>query len=196
LLVAALAAPASADVFKLFGEVHGGGMYGWGLAGAPKDSAFFQQSPHPTYGALIGGELFLFDALIEHQQYNNGSRLTTWTQFGIGLHQVFDTGNEQERKAGQGGYVEFGVNLWFCVGTGQQVMPPLDNAQVSDKGFLAEGRLGFGKHLDEHFDVGLIVPVSYGFCFKSGVGANDTNNQYRGAELEALLALRAKIALF
>ncbi len=196
--VTALAAPASADILKLFGEVHGGGMFGWGLAGDQKDTAFFKDSPHATYGALIGGEFLLFDALIEHHQYTDGSRLTTWTQFGVGIHQVFDTGTEQEKKAGQGGYVEFAGNLWFGVGTGQQVMPPLDNAQLSDKGFLVEGRIGFGKHLSSNFDFGVIVPVSYGFFFKSGngAGANNTSNQYRGAEVEGLLALRAKISLF
>ena len=198
LLVATLAAPASADIFKVFGEVHGGGMYGWGLAGDQKDSAFFQQAPHATYGALIGAEFLVFDALIQHHQYTDGSRLTTWTQFGLGLHQVMDTGTEQERKAGEGGYFEFGAALWFGVGTGQQVMPPLDNAQLSDKAFLIEGRLGFGKHLSSNFDLGVIVPVSYGFFFKSGngAGANNTSNQYRGAEVEALLALRAKVSLF
>jgi hypothetical protein len=197
MFAAALASPASADVLKLFGEVHGGGMDGWGVSGDQKNSAFFQASPHVTYGALVGVEVLLFDALIEHHQYTDGSRLTTWTQFGIGIHQVFDTGSDQDRKAGKGSYVEFGANLWFGLGTGQQVVPPLDNAQITDKGFLAEARLGFGKHLSSNFDLGLIVPVSYGFFFKSGngAGANNTSNQYRGAEVEGLLALRAKISL-
>lgn len=197
-VVAALAAPASADVFSLFAEAHGGGMYGWGLSGDQKDAAFFKQSPHAAYGALIGAQFLFFDALIQHHQYTDGSRITTWTQFGLGLHNTLDLGSEQERKAGQGSYLELGATLWFGLGTGQQVMPPLDNAQLTDKGFLLEGRLGVGKHLNGNFDLGVIIPVSYGFFFKSGngIGANDTSNQYRGIEAEALLALRVKVGLF
>ncbi|HSN29684.1 MAG TPA: hypothetical protein VLT45_25530, partial [Kofleriaceae bacterium] len=88
--------------------------------------------------------------------------------------------------------------LWFGLGTGAQVMPPLDNAQITDKAFIGEGRLGFGRHLDKVFDLGVVVPVSYGYFFKSGNGAaaNDLSTHYRGFEAEVLLALRANIRLF
>jgi len=39
-------------------------------------------------------------------------------------------------------YAEFSAAAWFGVGTGQQAMLPLDNAQLSDKAFLTEGRFG------------------------------------------------------
>lgn len=195
LLVPALA---SADTFKLFGEIHGGGMYGQGLAGDQKDSAFFQQSPHGVYGAEIGAELLFLDAWIQHHQYTDGSRLTTWTQFGLGVHTLSEMGTPEDRKAHSNGYLEFSAGLFFGIGTGQQVVPPLDNAQISDKGFLLEGRFGFGKHLSSIFDLGVEIPVSYGFFFKNGNGANanNTSNQYRGIEGEVLLALRANINIF
>jgi hypothetical protein len=188
---------ASADTFKLFGELHGGGMYGKGVSGDQKDSAFFAQSPHGTYGAEIGAEILFFDGWIQHHQYTDGSRLTTWTQFGLGIHNLTDLGSAEERKAHQGSYFELSGGAWFGVGTGQQVMPPLDNAQVSDKAFLVEGRLGLGKHLSDVFDLGLEVPVSYGFFFKNGAGssANNTTDQYRGLQGEVLVALRANIKL-
>lgn len=198
LFLAALApSAASADVFKLFGEIHGGGMYGKGLAGDQKDSAFFARSPHGTYGALIGAEVFLFDAWIQHHQYTDGTNLTTWTQFGAGIHSTLDLGDEKQRKEGKGGYLEFGAGLWFGIGTGAQVTPPLDNAQLTDKAFMLEGRFGGGTHLSKIFDFGVVVPVSYGYFFKSGNGAtaNNMSNQYRGIEVEALLALRANIRL-
>jgi len=196
-LVLAVPATASADIFKLFGEVQGGGLYGQGTTGAQKDSAFFAQSPHGMYGAELGAELFFFDAWIQHHQYTDGSRLTTWTQFGLGVHTTFDTGDDQQKKQHKGGYIEFGGGLWYGLGTGQQVMPPLDNAQISDKAFLLEGRLGFGTHLSSVFDLGIEVPVSYGFFFKSGngAGANNTSNQYRGFEVEGLVALRMNLRL-
>ena len=200
-LAALVAAPrsASADVFKLFGEVQGGGMYGTGTAGDQKDAAFFAHSPHGTFGALVGAEFLFFDGWIQHHQYFiGGDRLTTWTQFGLGVHYVYDTGDEVERKAHKGGYFEMGTGLWFGVGTGRQVVPPLDNSQLSDKAFLLEGRVGFGKHLSHVFDFGVSVPVSYGYFFKTGNGAsaNNLSTHYRGAQVEALLVLRINLNLF
>jgi hypothetical protein len=200
IFVVALAAPttASADVFKLSGEVHAGGMYGTGVAGTRKDDAFFAKSPNALYGFQIGAEFLFFDAWIQHHQYTDGSRLTTWTQFGLGIHNVMDLGDEKQRKAGKGGYLEFGGGLFFGIGTGQQVVTPLDNAQLSDKGFTLEARLGFGTHLNKNFDLGLAIPVSYGYFFKTGNGltANDTDTNYRSIQAEGLLVLRGKVALF
>ena len=192
-----VATPASADILRLFAEGHGGGMYGQGTSGDQKDSAFFKNSPHGTYGALIGAQILLFEGMIQHHQYTDLHRITTWTQFGVGIHTTLDTGNEKERKEGKGGYAEFSAAAWFGIGTGQQAMLPLDNAQLSDKAFLAEGRFGFGTHADEHFDFGVTVPVSYGWFFKSGngAGANNVSNQYRGFAVEALLLLRLHLSL-
>jgi hypothetical protein len=187
-------ATASADVFKLYGEVQGGGLYGKGIAGDHKaDSAF--AGGRGAYGALIGAEFLIFDVHIQHRQYINGDGLTTWTNFSGGLNFGFDTGSAQEKKDHKGSYVALGVGLAFGIGTGQQVMPPLDNAQVTDKGFLLEGKFGFGKHLNKVFDIGLSAPVSFGYLFKSGNGAtaNDTSNQYQSVQAELLLVLRANI---
>lgn len=197
--VLAAAAPASADVLKLFAEAHGGGVAGTATTGAPviKDSAFFSKAPHLGYGALIGAELLFLDAWIQHHQFTDGSRVATWTQFGVGVHGTIDMGDAKQQKAHQGGYFEFGVGGWFGLGTGQQVTPPLDNAQITDKAFLLEGRLGAGKHLSSVFDFGVSVPVSWGYFFKNGNGAavNDVSTHYRSVQGEALLVLRANIRL-
>jgi hypothetical protein len=189
---------ASADTFKLFGEVQGGGMYGQGTSGAEASKSFFANAPHGTFGAEVGAELLFLDAWIQHHQYTDGSGIGgTWTQFGLGAHGTIDTGDATERKQHKGSYFEFGGGLWYGIGTGQQVVLPLDNAQLSDKAFLLEGRLGIGMHLNSVFDVGLEVPVSYGFFFKTGngAGANDTATQYRGWQAEGLLALRMNLRL-
>ena len=48
------------------------------------------------------------------------------------------------------------------------------------------------------FDIGVEVPVSYGYFLKSGNGAsaNDLSTHYRGIEAQALLTLRANLRLF
>ena len=197
--VLGLAAPASADVLKLFVEADGGGAYGKGTSGDPviKDSAFFAKAPHLVYGALVGAEFLCLDAWIQHHQLTDGSRIATWTQFGAGVHGTIDLGDVKQQKAHEGGFVEFGVGAWFGLGTGQQVMPPLDNAQITDKAFLVEARLGGGKHINKVFDFGVVVPVSWGYFFKNGNGAaaNDRSTHYQGIQGEALLFLRGNIRL-
>jgi hypothetical protein len=199
LAAVAVATPASADVLKLFGEVHGGGAFGTGTAGdqAVKDSAFFAKAPHLTYGALVGAEFLFLDGLIEHHQFTDGSRIATWTQFGLALHGTVDLGDAKQQKAHEGGYFEFSFGGWFGLGTGQQVMPPLDNAQITDKALLVEGRLGGGTHLNSVFDLGVTVPVSWGYFFKNGNGAavNDVSTHYQSVQASALLVLRANIRL-
>jgi hypothetical protein len=195
-VLAALAVPAtaSAEVFKLYGEAQGGGLYGKGIAGDHKaDSAF--QGGRGAYGVALGGQFLIFDVNVRHNQFINGDGLTTWTQFTGGLNFGFDTGSEKEKKENKGGYVAFGIGLAFGVGTGAQVDPPLDASEVTDKGFLLESKLNVGKHLNKVFDIGIQVPVSYGYIFKSGNGAtaNMTENQYQTVQGELLLILRANI---
>jgi hypothetical protein len=195
--LAAHTAPASADVLKLFLQADGGGAFGGGTRGDLKDSAFFAKAPHLDYGVQIGAEFLFLDAWIQHHQLTDGSRIATWTQFGAGLHGLVDLGSAQQQKVHEGGFFEFAVGAWFGLGTGQQVMPPLDNAQITDKAFLIEGRLGAGKHLSSVFDIGVAVPVSWGYFFKNGNGAavNDTSTHYQGVQGEALVFLRANIRL-
>jgi hypothetical protein len=185
-----VAAPtASADVFKLNAEVDGGGQAGKGVGGTQQDNSFFAKSPTLAYGAQIGAELFgLLDAWVQHHQYIGSGQLTTWTQFGAGLHFQAQLGTDVEQKAHTNLFFDGSVGFWFGFGTGAQVMPPLDNAQITDKGFLADVRLGVGKHVNSIVDVGVEVPVSYGYFFKNGNGiaANDTNNHYQGVQGEVL----------
>jgi len=198
-LAIAIPASASADVLKLFVEADGGGAYGTGTAGDPviKDSAFFAKAPHLDYGVLVGAELVFLDAWIQHHQLTDGSRIATWTQVGAGVHFLIDLGDAKQQKARQGGFFELGLGGWFGLGTGQQVTPPLDNAQITDKAVLVEGRAGLGTHLSSVFDVGVSVPVSWGYFFKNGNGAtiNDVSTHYQGVQGEALVFLRANIRL-
>ena len=196
-VIASVAAPltASADVFKLYGELGGGGAYGKGLAGDHQDDAFSATSRGGAYGVLVGARFLILDANIYHRQYLNGDETETWTQFNAGLGFGFDTGSDEQKKAGKGGYFEMGATLGFGLGTGAQVDPPLDNSEVTDKGFVLQGKIGFGKHLSNIFDIGVTVPVSYAYLFKSGNGAtaNNTENQYQQVQIEALLVLRANL---
>ncbi len=204
LAISAARAEADPEFLVLYAGVDGGAMFGKGTGGDQKDAAFFANAPHATYGAIVGARVLFLGAAIEHHQYvgdkkingeSNGSGLATWTQISAGLDLNVGLGSEKEKKAGKGGFVHLGATAGFGVGTGQQVDPPLSNDEVTDKGFLLTGTLGFGKHLNKLLDVGISVPVTWGYYFKNGVAANDVSNHYQGIHVEGLVYVRLNLKL-
>ncbi len=205
-LVSSAPVPAEANVFKLYAEAHGGGMYGKGTGGdlvnntaSDYDEAFFENAGPAAYGVAVGARFLVLAVEIQHHQYVGGGDLSTWTQFGAGLQVEAGVGSPSvaDKKAGKGAYVQFGAMVFFGVGTGQQVTPPLSNDELTDKGFLLQGSLGFGKHLNKALDIGISVPVSYGYFFKSGgdAVANNVSTHYQSVQLEALLVIRGSFKL-
>ena len=203
-LVLAAATPAAADVFSMRAEIHAGGAGGAGVAGGAKDKAFSEGARGAAYGALLGGELLFVDAWIEHHQYNDGSLVGTWTQFMAGFDVDIALGKKpplpgaKDKKAAPAkGFVELGLAVGYGIGTGQQVELPLDNAELTDKGFLLEGRVAAGWHLNRVISLGVALPVSYGYMFKSGPGvvANNDENQYQAVQAALLLNLRFRLKL-
>jgi hypothetical protein len=196
-IVLTAAAPASADILKLYGEVHGGGMGGKGIAGDQQDEAFFANAPHPMYGLEVAARLLIVEAHIRHHQYRGDGQLATWTQFSVGTGVSIDLGDEQQQKDHTSMYAEFNSTVGFGLGTGRQVDPPLSNDEITDKGFIGEGRFGIGKHLNKYLDLGVAVAASYGYFFKNGVNdsANDVSSQYRSFQVEGLGYLRVSLKL-
>jgi len=208
LLVAATAAAlayhptaARGDVASLRAELHGGVAGGLGVGGASKDDAFHAGIPPATYGALVGIELLFADVFLEHHQFTNGDRLATWTQLEAGFDVDLELGvppqiPNEPRKPGKG-YLELGLYAGFGVGTGQQVDPPLDNSEVTDKGLFLEGRASVGWRLGPLFRVGLTIPISGGYFVKSGPGvaANDLNEHYQSIQAAAMITLRANLKI-
>ena len=206
IVVSSAPAPAEANVFTLYAEAHGGGMYGKGTGGDLVDNsqnmydeAFFENAGPALYGVAVGARFLVLAVEIQHHQFVGGGDLSTWTQFGAGLQVEVGVGKESvaDKKAGKGAYVQFGTMLFFGVGTGQQVTPPLSNDELTDKGFLLQGSIGFGKHLNKALDIGISIPVSYGYFFKSGgpAVANDVSTHYQSAQAEALLVIRGSFKL-
>jgi hypothetical protein len=204
LLLAALAvAPAAhADVLSLRAEALGGGMGGIGITGeqATRDAAFFAERAGPGYGALVGAEVFYVDAWVSHLQFPRGATVGTWTTFGLGIdldHVLRKPAPVKKGVVGVGkqtGYLEAGVSVTYCVGTGQQVEPPLDASELSDRGFALDLRFGAGFTLAGGLSLGVALPISGGYFFKQGF-ANDESTHYTSVQAGLLLVARGKLTL-
>ncbi len=189
LLLLATAAEAKADLFTVSAQIDGGGAFGKGIGGDQKSTAFYQTAPRGVYGLKLNAEVLFIDAWIAHHQFTNGSRLATWSEIGVGIDTELPLG---DNKKGLGGYLLLGVGATFGVGTGQQVQLPLDNGELSDKGFALVGKLGGGSHVTKLVDIGVEIPITAGYYFKSGAGAaaNNLSTHYQAAGVQALLFLR------
>lgn len=197
---------ARADVLSGYAQIQGGGASGVGLAGELKDDAFHSNAEGLAYGALVGVEVLFLDVWVEHNQYLSGSKLEgTWTQFMTGLDIEFDLGKKQDAeilpktKRVKGGYSqyygEFGIGLGFGVGTGQQVDPPLDNSELTDRGFIIQAQIGGGVRLHRTFSIGLSLPMQVGYMFKTDAPANDIDTNYGSMQAAVLLNARFKLQI-
>lgn len=200
----------SADVLSMRLEAHTGPAGGEGVSGDRKDEAFHAGASGLSYGAIVGLEVLWIDVWVEHNQYQDSDGLAgTWTQFMTGLDYRFDLGEKTRggshdadgKLTGDDRYsplfAELGVGVGFGVGTGQQIDPPLDNSEVSDKGFLLQGHVALGYRLSRLISLGLVVPVQGAFMFKNddGSAANDLSTQYRSLQYAALLNFRVNLQI-
>jgi len=208
--VAALAlgaGPARADVLSFYAHASGGVATGKGLEGDREEDAFHRGARGPTYGARVGVEIVFLDVWVEHMQFLEGGEVDgTFTTLMTGIDVNVGVGgtkggsrNDVGEEVGgySAGYVELGTGLGVGFGTGQQVEPPLDNSELTDKGVLVEGRASAGVHLSRSWSLGLTVPVQAAYMIKSGAGAtaNDLGTHYSEVSAAALVTLRLDLGL-
>lgn len=200
---------ATAGILDLKVQLQAGGAGGVGAGGAQQDNAFHAGAQGASYGFIVGAEFLLIDGWVEHNQYVGADGLHgTWTQFMTGIDFNVDLGGKNRgatldtngKSKGDGyasTFAELGLAVGFGVGTGQQVMLPLDNSQVTDKGFLVQGHLAVGYRLSKTMSFGVMVPLQAAYMFKSGPGvvANDEGVQYQSIQAAALLNLRFDVSV-
>jgi hypothetical protein len=182
---------ASAKVLEIYAQAQGGVAAGRGLSGDQKDNAFFEDTSGAAYGALVGAEILFIDAWIEHNQYNDGELVGTWTQFMAGFDMDIAMDDPPPKQPSRV-FFELGLGVGFGMGTGQQVMPPLDNGEISDKGFVAQARLGIDYRFASVVSIGVSVPLTWGYLLKNDV-ANDQSNHYQAIHGAALAHFRFRI---
>ncbi len=179
-------ASAHGDLLSAHAQINIGVADGKGVGGAQESKAFHNGAKGVATGFRVGAEALFLDGWVEHLQYrDNGAFVGTWTQMMVGADMRTDVGKI---------YFEFGGGVGFGVGTGQQVELPLDNAQVTDKGFVVQGQAGIGFKLAVGTSINLSVPVSWAYLFKNGI-ANNKENQYQSLAGSALLGFRYEFRL-
>jgi hypothetical protein len=188
-------AAAGAALLELHASLRAGGQTGKGIGGAQKDADFFANASGGVFGAVVGLEILWIDVFIEHDQITNFSDITgTWTQFMVGPHFAFPLEESRPGKAEARTYADLALAVGFGVGTGQQIEPPLDNGEISDKGLMVELRVGVEHRFSRFVGVGLAVPFGWGYMFKNDV-LNDEQNHYQTFHAMALATLNFRIGL-
>ncbi len=181
---------AEAKLLDLYAATRAGGTVGWGLNEInPQASDFFKQVRGPTVGAEVGIELLLLNASINfNQMFDNNGPAGTLTQFLLGFDGEIDLDGRQKPRT----FLRLGIAGGVALGTHKPVDPPLDNNQVSDKGFVGQATVALDHHLNDVFSVGIELIPGYHFFFAGGAApVNDAGNQSQGVHMLGMLTFRA-----
>jgi hypothetical protein len=194
-LTLAVAPAAHAGPFELHADLRVGAATGFGIGGDQKNRDFFDQSKGGVYGLLVGARFLIVEVSVEHDQFTDFQSVKgTWTEFCAGIGGEIGVDEPLKGEANRF-LVTFGLDLGFGLGTGRQVMPPLDNAQISDKGVMADFHIGIEYRFAKIFALAAEVPVGWGYMFKNDVPVNDTSNHYQTFHAMGLGVLKVRVGL-
>ncbi|MBI5481816.1 MAG: hypothetical protein HY906_23370 [Deltaproteobacteria bacterium] len=197
--VAIIAAPrpASARVLELYLQLDPvGGWTGWRAAGSrlpagQGETDFFARNQGGLTGFKFGAEILFIDVFVDFKQgWGKQGQNTTvgwtgsWLGFYLGIDLDLRFGDEKKWHFLIGGDVGFGLGL------AGPINPPIDNAEVSSKGFVAQGRLGLDYHITKVFGIGLEADVGYHYLFLNGVPVNNLDNQVHGIHFMGMLTTK------
>ncbi len=193
LAVVLAAAPAAAGPFELHADLRVGAASGYGLGGDQKDNDFFDHTKGGAYGVLVGMRVLFFEASIEHDQFTDFSSVKgTWTELdaGIGIAiAVDDVLRGESNKL----FVNVGLDLGAGFGTGRQISPPLDNAQISDKGVLLNAHIGIEYRVLPFLALAAEFPAGWGYMLKNDVPANLDGSSYTTFHFMILGVVRGRL---
>jgi hypothetical protein len=178
--ITAAAPAAEARLLDLHAAAQAGAIGGWGTTSRPD---FFDHTRGPAFGAEVGLKLLVFDLSASFTQVIDSSGWAgTLTQAGLAIDVDIPVGPTRLPN-GQSAHVihpSIGVNFGF--GTPGPVNPPLNAAQISDKGVLFPARVGYEYFLNPFVAVGAEAMFGYHYFFVDGA----LDNHSQGFQLAAL----------
>jgi hypothetical protein len=171
LLVALSAAPAQARLIDLYAGPRAGGMIGWGSRSTTPD--FFEKARGAALGAEVGVKVLVLNLSVSFLQMLDGSgRSGTLSQALLGFELDIPIGNPRSPEERRKLLLRPGAGAGVGFGTPGPVRPPLSNDQISDKGFITQGKLA----LEYNPNVLLGFGVEGAFGYHYFVGAQAANN--------------------
>jgi len=169
-LAATLAAarPAEARLIDLYAGATAGGIGGWGTT--PNTPDFFDSTRGPGLGFELGMKLLIFDLSANFLQVFDGSGASgTLIQFLLGTEVDIPLGAARLPDGQAQSVLKPEVAGGFGFGTPGPVSPPLTDSQVSAKGVVANGTVGYEYFLNPFIAVGGKATFGYHYFFGGDV---------------------------
>jgi hypothetical protein len=185
-LVAALAAarPAEARLVDLYAGATAGGMAGWGTT--PNTPDFFDTTRGGGVGFDLGIKLLVFDFSANFFQTFNGSGAAgTLIQFLLGTEIDIPLGDAKLPDGQSQNVLKPEVAGGFGFGTPGPVSPPLTDSQVSAKGAVINGTIGYEYYLNPFMAIGAQGTFGYHYFF-GGDEVNGVSGHSSGYHLMGL----------
>lgn len=176
------ARPAEARLLDLRAGALAGGMTGWGTTANTPD--FFERKRGPGLGVEVGARLLVFDFSVNFiQLFDGNGRNGTFTQAFVGLAFDIPVGNQVFAKGDLGAgksqnIVRPIVGAGFGIGTAEPISPPLDNAQISDKGLVTRAGVGYEHFFNPFISVGAQADFGYHYFVGGGQSMLASNQKH------------------
>jgi hypothetical protein len=176
----ATARPVEARLVDLYAGATAGGIAGWGTT--PNTPDFFKTTRGGGAGFDLGVKLLVFDFSANFLQTFNGSGASgTLIQLLLGTEIDIPLGNAKLPDGLSQNVLKPEISGGFGFGTPGPVSPPLTDSQVSAKGFVANGSLGYEYYFNPFVAVGAVGTFGYHYFVGGGAGSNaDVVNSVEG----------------
>jgi hypothetical protein len=166
---------AEARLLDLHAGLRGGGMTGWGATANTPD--FFNNTRGPGLGFEVGARLLVFDLSANHfQVFDSSGRVGTLTQLLLGFEYDIPVGDTKLSNGSSQNVITPGLVGGFGFGTPGPVKPPLDDAQISDKGLVSHFKLAYEHFLNSYLAVGLEGDIGYHYFLGGKVVTNSQDH--------------------
>ena len=185
-LLCATAMPARAGLFEVYGQLHAGGGFGRGSAGAGSRD-FFEAVQGGGIGGEVGVEIVYIDLFVDHYEFFTNKLQGNWTQFMLGFDASFPMDDDHTTEATIGVDAGLGVGVLGSKTLADQTL------QVSTRGLISELRLQGDRLLGKYASFGLDLRVGYHYLFDADKPINLPDNSGRSQGMQLFGGVAFKV---